>query len=107
MATFTTAGFHFGGIADSRGATLAQKERRRYITPQAGRALEILGHAIEYLTDELVQEGRRVNGHDPQVQAIQLLMGLNRQVYYECPIMPTFSERLHAYFRARSQKRVS
>ena len=30
---------------------------KRRISPEAGHALELLGHAIEYLTDELVYEG--------------------------------------------------
>lgn len=67
--------------------------RRRRISPQAGRALEILGHAIEYLTDEHVHSGGSLSALDPQVQAVQLLMALNRQVYFECPKLPTLKER--------------
>ncbi len=58
---------------------------RRRLSPEGGRSLEILGHAIEYLADEyandLADKGRLGNA-DPRVAAIQILKGLNRAVYY-------------------------
>jgi hypothetical protein len=75
--------------------------RRRRISRDAGLGLEILGHAIEYLTDEYVHRGTSLSADDPQVQAIQLLMSLNRQIYFECPVIPTFGERVRALFRLR------
>jgi len=30
------------------------------------------------------------------LEAVQLLMALNRQVYFECPVVPTLGERLRA-----------
>jgi hypothetical protein len=33
------------------------------------------------------------------LQAVQLLMALNRQVYFECPEAPTFGERCRALLR--------
>ena len=77
-------------------AAYAQSNRRRRITPQAGHALEILGHAIEYLTDEYVHEGGSLSAGDGRVKAVQLLMALSRQVYFECPEVPTFGERCRA-----------
>lgn len=76
--------------------------RRRRISPEAGRALEILGHAIDYLTDDFVYAGGSFSGHDPQVEAVQLLMGLNRKIYFECPEVPTVAERLRALLRLRT-----
>jgi hypothetical protein len=76
--------------------------RRRQITPQAGKALQILGHAIEYLTDEFVHAGGDLSSRNPQLQAVQLLMALNRQVYFECPEVPTVRERIHAMFHSHS-----
>ena len=67
--------------------------RRRRISPQAGRALEILGHAIDYLSDEYVHSGGSVAAHDAQVEAVQLLMAANRQIYFNCPLVPTLAER--------------
>ncbi|MGA9669188.1 MAG: hypothetical protein WBQ94_08270 [Terracidiphilus sp.] len=81
------------GISGSR---VCSSPRRR-ITPQAGRALEILGHAIEYLTDEFVHEGGALSGDDDHIKAVQLLMALNRQVYYECPEVPSFAERCRSF----------
>ena len=77
----------------------ASRRTVRRITPETGRALEILGHAIEYLTDEYVNRTGKLSATDPEVEAIQLLMGLNRQVYYGCPIVPTWSERVWAFLR--------
>jgi hypothetical protein len=58
---------------------------RRRLSPEGGRALEILGHAIEYLADEyandLADKGPLGNA-DPRVAAIQILKGRNRAVYY-------------------------
>jgi len=72
---------------------------RRRIDYRAGRALEMLGHAIEYLADELVEEGGSLTAGNARVQAIQILMVLNRQVYFECPIVPTLNARIRALLR--------
>ena len=77
------------GRAETRSLAVSDGKRRR-IDAQSGRALEILGHAIEYLTDEYVHEAKQLSAHDPQVEAIQVLMALNRKVYFECPVVPTF-----------------
>ncbi len=73
-----------------------RNQRRRRISPQAGRALEILGHAIEYLTDEYMYSGGTFCAQDPQLQAIQMLMAFNRQIYFECPEVQSLSERFLA-----------
>jgi hypothetical protein len=74
---------------------------RRRITPQAGFALEALGHAIEYLADEYVHEAGSIpsiHSTDPRVEAIQMLMAANREVYYNCPVVPSLSQRLRRRF---------
>jgi hypothetical protein len=93
------ASIHFsaGAITDGTSHSKSNSERARRISPEAGRALEILGHAIEYLADEYVNETKNLSATDPQVAAIGLLMSLNRQVYYECPVIPTFSVRIRAF----------
>ena len=73
------------------------RSARRRITPGAGFALEVLGHAIEYLADEYVlAAGSLPSLHiqDPRVEAMQMLMAANRQVYYACPVMPSLAERM-------------
>jgi hypothetical protein len=59
---------------------------RRRLTRESGRALEILGHAIEYLADEYALESvpkGPLGSADPRVEAIQVLKSLNRKVYFE------------------------
>ncbi len=93
MAAFTTLGYPIPASAPSASVAQVRPSRRRRITPQAGRALEILGHAIEYLTDEFVHEGGSLSAGNERIKAVQLLMALNRQVYFECPEAPSFGER--------------
>ena len=40
--------------------------------------------------------GGALTAHNAQVEAVQLLMGINRQIYFDCPIVPSFSERCRA-----------
>ncbi len=75
--------------------------RRRRVDYNSGRALEILGHAIDYLTDEYLLEGGKLSADDPRFQAVQLLMSLNRQIYFARPFVPTLSERLFSFLRLR------
>jgi hypothetical protein len=74
--------------------------RKRRISPRAGHALETLGHAIEYLTDELVHQGGSLSADNGQIAAIQLLMARNRAVYFSCPEIPGFGDQCRAFLRA-------
>ena len=95
MASTTTIGFSVP--ASALAIPVARVgTRRRNITPQAGRALEHLAHAIEYLTDEFVYQGHAYSARNEQLEAVKMLMALNRQVYFECPEVPSFSERCRA-----------
>ena len=77
----------------------AAKSRPRRITFEAGVALEKLGHAIEYLTDEFMHaEGKEPFRRDGRLEAIELLMAINREVYFSCPEIPTFRERIASFF---------
>ena len=78
----------FDWTAPPRPRTSSSQPRpfvRRRLSPEGGRALEILGHAIEYLADEyandLADKGP-LGSADPRVAAIQILKGLNRAIYY-------------------------
>jgi hypothetical protein len=101
MAASTTIGFLIPATAPV-ASTVGARSKRRRITPQAGRALEILGHAIEYLTDEFVHEGLDFSSKNDQLEAVQLLMAINRQVYLECPEVPTIAERCRALLHLRA-----
>jgi len=102
MATLSTTGFSVPPAARPIVAEQFARRHRRQITPQAGRALEKLGHAIEYLTDEFVQSGASFAANNSQLEAVQLLMALNRRVYFECPEVPTLGERLRGLLRGAS-----
>jgi hypothetical protein len=88
----SSSGFrHPASVAAAASCSIGRRHRR--ISPEAGHALEILGHAIEYLTDEFVHAGGSLSAHDAQLEAVQLLMAVNRQIYFDCPEVPTFGER--------------
>lgn len=97
MATFSAAEISMPGLITAQKAS--GNLRRRRISPQAGHALEILGHAIDYLADEYVERGGTFSWRDPELQAIRLLMELNREIYFECPELPSLPERLRSFFR--------
>lgn len=86
-------------------ATQANSDRpnRRSIDPQSGRALLILGHAIDYLTDELIYAGGSFTENRGQVDAIQLMMALNRKIYLACPEIPRFGQWLRQLLRRRQK----
>jgi hypothetical protein len=94
MATLSTTGFAVPATTHPAVVGQFAKRQRRQITPQAGKALEKLSHAIEYLTDEFVQSGASFSTSNSQLEAVQVLMALNRRVYFECPEVPTLGERL-------------
>jgi hypothetical protein len=74
---------------------------RRRLSREAGRALEILGHAIEYLGDEYAFDAHTkgpLGNADPRVAAIQILMGLNREVFFSgMEVQPAF-RRIRRWF---------
>lgn len=105
MAASMTTDFAIRLSAPAASITHARahgRPRRRRITPEAGHALEILGHAIEYLTDEFVQRGQDVSAKGGELEAVQMLMALNRQVYYECPEMVSVGARLRSMLHLRA-----
>ncbi len=72
-------------------ACRAGTRRRRRISPEAGKALEKLGHAIDYLMDEFLNAGGSFCGNEPQLKAIRMLMAINRQIYFGCPEVPSLT----------------
>jgi hypothetical protein len=86
-------------VIKSRGTRLqlappAGPRIRRRLTPEAGKGLEILGHAIEYLADEYAVDSApkgALGSADPRVKAIQLLKALNREIYFSgTEVQPAF-----------------
>lgn len=92
-------------VDDSAVAILACRtgvRRRRRISPEAGQALEKLGHAIDYLMDEFLDAGGSFCANDAQLEAIRTLMAINRQIYLGCPEAPTLTERCRAWLHLRT-----
>lgn len=87
----------FGEMDATHRGRVQPTHVRRKIGPEAGRALEMLGHSIDYLVDESAHRGLLASHGD--AEAIQLLMALNRQIYFACPCVPSFGARLTRAFR--------
>jgi hypothetical protein len=79
---------------------------RRQLSPVDGRALELLGHAIEYLADEYsmdVESKGPLGSADPRIEAIKILKGLNRAVYYSgAEVQPAFTRIKRWVLRSRT-----
>jgi len=97
-----TSAMELVGLISGYAAHRGCGARRRRISLEAGRALEILGHAIDYLADEYVHCGGTASAGDAQVEAVQLLMKLNRQIYFACPEAPSFADRWRSRFGLRA-----
>jgi hypothetical protein len=102
MATSMTTDLAIRVSAPVASTASVPSNRRRRITPEAGHALEILGHAIEYLTDEFVHQGGDMRAGNSQLEAVQLLMARNREIYYACPEVVTVADRLRAMLHLRA-----
>ncbi len=93
-------------IEQAHAITAKPRHRRRRLDRQSGQAIEILGHAIQYLADEFALDClelkepafRNASGKSPRIEAIELLMSFNRQIYMSCPVVPTLPERLRSLF---------
>ena len=99
MATATTT--DFAALTRVESATSPRAARRR-ISRQAGRALVILGHAIDHLTEDFVSSGAEFYSGNSQLEAVRLLMACNREVYFDCPEIPSLSKRLCALLVRRA-----
>ena len=95
-ATAIHAGVRF---AADRAHGERTRQGGRLITARAGRALEKLGHAIEYLADEYVHGTKTLDRSDPQICAIHLLMSLNWEIYLECSVVPSLGDRIREFLR--------
>lgn len=110
MATSAAGGnlipFPISSRAVAQPATTVSRRRSRRISPAAGRAIEMLGHAIEYLADEFALdcasgEVRMQPGRHPRLAAIELLKACNREIYLSCPEVPTLRERVRGWLRRK------
>jgi hypothetical protein len=74
---------HLAAPVPSRAARPVRELIRRRATEQQGRALERLGHAIDYMVDSQLYLNPDATPKD-EAEAIQILMRLNREVFAEC-----------------------
>jgi hypothetical protein len=74
---------HIATAAQSRRARTGSKVRRRSPTRIQGKALETLGHAIEYLVDSRIHRDRDLSS-SADCEAEQIMMRLSREVFAEC-----------------------
>lgn len=73
---------------------------RRRGTMAQGRALETLGHAVEYLVDTRMFHIEAFNAVDER-EAVQILMRASRQVFSECPEVVSLRKRLKRWVAKR------
>lgn len=84
-------------FGETTRVALQRVERSRYLrrrgSAEQGRALEQLGHAVEYLVDSgmFLRDERNQRDEDA---AIQILMRLSRAVFAECPEVVPVGRRL-------------
>lgn len=97
MAAGATRGVEIPGLVLS---IAEEPVRRRRIDSRAHRALRTLAHAIAYLSANPASVGS-FHSNRERIEAVQVLMGLNRQVYMECPEAPKLRERWRALFWGR------
>jgi hypothetical protein len=109
MATTATGGNLVSLIAprspQAGSGAVIRSQRPRQVSSEAGRAIEMLGHAIEYLSDEFALNCMdRILGTEPglhpRLRAIELLKARNREIYLSCPEAPTIKERHPGLTRA-------
>lgn len=96
IATTPTTKVSFAA-SDSVPAKALSQHRHR-MTPEVGRAMEKLGHAIEYLTDEFVREGGWATPDSPhRMEAVQVLMALRRRIHQEAPEVQPLGARCRTF----------
>jgi hypothetical protein len=84
----------------SEPSRLSGQPIRRRGSLEQGRALETLGHAVEYLIDSRLFDGADHNQRDEH-EAVQILMRLSRAVFAECPQVISVGRRLRTWVQDR------
>lgn len=94
------------GLVKEMAAPAADHTNRRRIDPETGKALVALGHAIEYLADEFVYEAGQHKPNRGQLDAIHILMAINRDLYLACPEIQPFRQWLRSLLHIRASEAV-
>jgi hypothetical protein len=85
--------YHVADPVTARARRSTSNAPRRQPTVEQGRALEKLGHAIEYLIDSRLYAPSSLPVGDNE-KASQILMRLSREVFAECPEIVPAGRRL-------------
>ncbi len=79
----------------------------RVITREEGRALEMIGHAVDYLQDCYLHEGddrEILDFRGPKMDAVRILVSAQRQIHRSLPLAEPLTVRLwHALLRRKIQ----
>lgn len=85
----------FLAVTSKRSPLLFMPERRRP-TAEQGRALEMLGHALDYLVDSRMaseEEGSPLADQD----AVRLISWCSRELFAACPEVPHVAVRMRRW----------
>lgn len=100
----TSAGQEIESFAAARGM-------RRVLTREHGCALEMIGHAVDYLNDCYINEGpdhEVLDFNSPSMEAVRILISAQGQILRSLPLTEPFSVRIwNALWRRKSQIKSS
>ena len=87
------------------------RSMHRSMTRQQGQALEVIGHAVDYLNDSYLSEGvgdEILDFSGPTMEAVQLLISAQRQLLRSLPLTEPLTLRLwNRLLRRKSQPQPS
>ncbi len=81
------------GMVRTPGGVHDRRMVRRRGSREQGKALEFLGHSVEYLVDSRLFTKDEVVARNDR-EAVQILMRASREVFAECPEVVTISRRM-------------
>ena len=93
-------------VAERRVRMVPVKIERRRAGREQGMALERLAHAVEYLVDSRMFQTELPYTRSED-EAVKILMGLNRQVFEDCPAVVSLGNRLRNGIRRMMREAVA
>ncbi len=92
----TSSNYSPAALPQPVALSAARTPHQRTISAHPARARTTLGHAIEYLTDQFVHDGESLVANNDRLEAVKLLMTLNRQVFFEYQQLPKWNVRFRS-----------
>lgn len=87
--------------ADASTETRPGRVMRHVMTREQGRALETIGHAVDYLQDCQIHAGPEeeiINCAGPMTDAIQILISMHLQILRSLPLAEPLPHRIWKFF---------